>query len=462
MIKIATTTVSRKNYLAWIGIGIFYFFYLTTAWSNRLVPGDDLYFLNALNEKGLIESIIDFNYNKRFASLLFFNLTFYFTPNLETTSISLFVYQVILLIGLVTSSYFLVKEITHRFIDSLISRSQLFLISNIISIGIFFSVPQFIETWFWMIGSAVYGIPIIASLFGFYFLLQEKNTLLSYFGLFLSFLIVGGCLETLALSNMAIIISISIIPRLLIGKKTIIVSNGKIIVAILACCLLLSLNLIAGGMSARISLENNAIIKHSTTWMDFFQSFFLSKNTIPLFVLIIVFLSSCGLKKAMPIDKNYIKNLLNLNLLLLIIVSIITLIPLFLVFNNIGNERAWLPIHFFTFISLVFWSYFIGRRLTPSYLTKKINTAFLLFTGLLAFYTFRQVPRGYSYSIAYDKMINSILMEKEKNRQSVMELPTLPEPGFLVQFDISKEPNSWNNETVKRVMHLPFDIKKED
>lgn len=453
--------VSLRNPLTWIIALLFAGLYLTLGYHNRLAAGDDLLFLNALREKGILDSVLEFEFNKRYASFTFYNLIFATNTQLESAHLSLFLYHIGFFTTFVASAFFFLKNVLQTF-SLRLTRSQLGSLTIVTMIIVFFSSPQPIDIWFWTLATTLYSVPLLMFFIGGATLFLPNQKWWHYLIVFISFLYIGGSLETFALSVL-FLLGLLFIGTYTVFKETSLRSKkGIIILAGISGIILLAINIFDGGVSSRMALEEESVSAQFPGAKAFFSTFIQRRNSFALLGLLIVFMlgQQVGIHQTIPLKS--VRKKVYTTLIILLIIGIITVVPLMIVFEGWGSERAWIPFFFFTALSLIFWSFYVGIQFSNVDFEWRKNIPLLLLMAFLAAQLVRQSKSSYVYAKAYDKMTETVMNEKAKGRTEPLMLDPLPDPGMLVRCDITSNPKAFNNQTYKKALDLPFDIQTKE
>lgn len=436
---------------------LFSILFLFISFNNRLVPGDDYIFYYETIEKGVLQPLFDFDFNTRFSSFLIFNLIFSSAADIKDLPFYIFSYHLGFFILWSFSVFFLLKTVLIDFFTVKVSFKEIFLHSLLFNLGLFFFVPDFIETWYWVIGSTVYGIPIIASFFGLSALLNKTSGIFNISILVISSFIIGGALETLAICHLFILILIFLNRKVFYSIDKI---GLKCLLSMLFILLMISINIFSGANTERVIHESTKFANPELfmNGNDFISSIFDSNNIISVLIMVSFFLFGLKLK-----DKNgtifniNLKKLIWYNILGLSIIFVVTIVPMFLVFDSWGVRRAWLPFHFYFFISLIFWSLYFGNnsRYFSNVLLVKTVTGISI-TFILLMICFRQFPSLSAYSKVHDDMIKEVEQRKINGKSECMQIKPFPEPGYLVKYTIERDSLSSHNLLIKKVFKTNF------
>jgi len=162
------------------------------------------------------------------------------------------------------------------------------------------------------------------------------------------------------------------------------------------------------------------------------------------------------------IKKSFIIQYLKLSSPVLIVTILVTLVPLYLIFQGTGPLRAWAPISlvlsfFFNFLFLI-----IGYQ----YYSKIIHFLFrvVLVASLLVIIAYIIRQNGYTrnYSQVYDSRY--IYLEKLNSigNKKTIDVKGFPDSGMLPNSDITEDENDPLNKDYQFVLGLSFKVKSSD
>ena len=440
----------------YISFLLFALFLGFVSYHNRMGSMDDLFFYLQSKQHGVIQSLFEFDFNTRFFSFFVFNAVFSCVDHYETFPIIIFLYHSIFFILFVLSIGFFLSNLACA-LNLSITKHQRITLSFTLFMVLFFGSPQLIDNWFWVVASTVYTLPLIFIFFGFGKLIEKNSNWASRVLLFLCFLFVGGCLETLAIT----VVFILAILFFLSYKN----SNFKYLRVRLLCCILAAIlfgviNILRGVNSARVDLEQSYYSDY-VGFSDFSMSFFGYNKVFVWIGFLIFFLIGNSLKRY-PMNKNQWIKLLLWNVFIVFSVLIITVIPLFYVFHDWGPARAWIPFHFIVYLTLSFWIFVFGNRMRISFDTTIMNRGvgivlLILFVSLF----FRQKDQIISFSKTHDERILELISLRNRGYQGVYYFKPLPNPAYGVGFQIEEDSLASKNQHLKKALKLNFNIVLE-
>jgi hypothetical protein len=422
--------ISKNKYYIWKLISLisvlflFWYFYLSS--NIRVDNSDDFLLIHNLSNQGFIDSIIQWNFNKRFTSFLIFNLfytLFDFTNDIHLIQSIFVTFQIILLI---TSSFLLIKKIQEKYFKNVFSSPKTLLIAIILSISIFFFPAQNNEIWFWMSASVVHLFPISLIFLSINLFLSSKKGkhILAYFLIFL----IGGSSELIAIS-----ISFGAFLLFIFSSKD---KSRYIIISVLVMIPFLW-SILSSGVADRILLEKETYQQYHQELFLFLKDLFISKKNV-FFILLLPFFAVCGnFVKSRPSIIRFqftLGKLIVIFLLSDIVLFLINYVVLNQVFNSFGPLRAWSFFSLIIMIQLIFISFRIGytNRIQFHFISMVTSLIFIL---LFVFYGKNQLLHSTSFSNAYDKRIDLILNKMNDNSINTTCLKRLPDSGVLISSD---------------------------
>ena len=245
--------------LLWLTAVLFVVFMLSMSLNVR-IGGDDLFMLSNLKKEGWFNSVYYSYTAVRWTSFLLFNTIFLINNEIESLGINIFIYYLFTFTLLFTSLSFLIKVIIQRITKEVCPYSFRLLISIIISAVLFFATSEYIEVWFALSATPIYLIPTLFFIIGIAAVFSEKRNFTTYLYIAISFLYIGGAVETFAL----IVLGILLLLLLFTFKKEDSLSlksiRNKIITALLFTSIFITINLSGDAVVARFNHETSASI----------------------------------------------------------------------------------------------------------------------------------------------------------------------------------------------------------
>jgi hypothetical protein len=448
-------------HLLWLTAILFVVFMLAMSLNVR-IGGDDLFLLSNLKKEGWFDSVYYSNTAVRWTSFLLFNTIFLINNEIQSLGINIFIYYLFIFILLFTSLSFLIKVIIQRITKEVCPYSFRILISIIISTVLFFATSEYIEVWFALSATPIYLIPTLFFIQGIGSVFSEKSDFKTYLYIAISFLYIGGAIETFAL----IVVSILLLLLLFTFKKDDLLSlkhlRNKIITALLFTSIFITINLSGHGIIARFNHETSASTYSRLENVNrIFAAILEVRNIIVITFLILLILIGKMLK-----DKNIIFPAIKLNKYLfynfvfLSFVAAFTFIPLMLTFHSLGPKRSWYPFNFFLVFSLSFTAVYIGNSFSEK--INRFNNLLQIFPifGFLSIATsfYKQYPLVTDFSAKYDQRIDYLLHLKMLNNKKEIGLNPLPDSGIMGSAEISVERNGKENVGIKLLLDLEYEI----
>ncbi len=448
-------------YLLWLTALLFVVFMLSMSLNVR-IGGDDLFMLSNLKKEGWFNSVYYSYTAVRWTSFLLFNTIFLINNEMQSLGINIFIYYLFTFTLLFTSLSFLIKVIIQRITKEVCPYSFRLLISIIISALLFFATSEYIEVWFALSATPIYLIPTLFFILGIAAVFSEKRNFTTYLYIAISFLYIGGAVETFAL----IVLGILLLLLLFTFKKDDSLSlksiRNKIITALLFTSIFITINLSGDAVVARFNHETSAsTYSKQENVTRIFDAILEVRNIIVILFLILLIIIGKILK-----DKNIIFPVIKLNKYLfynfvfLCFVAAFTFIPLMLTFHSLGPKRSWYPFNFFLSFSLSFTAIYLGNSFSEK--INRFNYLLQIFPifGFLSIGTsfYKQYPLVTDFSKKYDERINYLLHLKElKNKKEIGLLP-LTDPGIMGSAEISVERNGKENVGLKLLLDLEYEI----
>jgi hypothetical protein len=449
--------LKKKIYYSALGVSILLFLlmYLLIA-SYYHLAADDYSVIGLVNENGIIgtSNIIYFTWSGNYIIVLIASSIFYFLQYDNFT----FFYFLVLILLLFHSSTFLIKQLCIFYTLS-INKYEIFSISSIFLIALFYSGIDITQNWFWIDGSIVYIVPIISLFYflAFFIRLNFRNSIFDYFILFLTGFTFGN-----STPNYVFIFMITFAVFTKMNLK--IIFRKKIIIIILPILLGLMFDIVSPGNYHRKELEELAN-SHSLKPLFFDELYNSQIWTIKHFfekVLYIIpfslFLSY--LIKDKLLNVNVKKIFFNL-LLSFILSSIVNSILMIYAVGWGIHERTMMLLqilYLFMVCSIIF---LIVEKINKNALFYLSFTSLLLFI-YLSFRTLQiQLPIVKEYSISCEKRLNKINeLKKLSNTRKHLFLQELSNSGILFTSEIDIDTNYYINVDMKKALKLNFSISK--
>jgi hypothetical protein len=140
------------------------------------------------------------------------------------------------------------------------------------------------------------------------------------------------------------------------------------------------------------------------------------------------------------------------------------MLPTVLAFGNLGPVRTWTHISFFLTVYASCLCCYAGYKLNIS--EKLATSGFYLNSfgciAILIIFISYQYPRVSAYSEAVDQRIDYLKTLNNKGQKETVALTPLPKSGFLTSAEIQGDQNGLRNQSLKRLLELNFDIKKNE
>lgn len=460
--------------ILWTASIVFGAFYITLTFNIRL-PGDDLMLLYDYTKDGWLDSVINFRSNVRWTSILLCNTVFLPNKNLATIHWNIAIFYFFLFSSLILAFTFFIRTIFLRFNNSSLALKDCVLVAFLFCLTLFYCTTAQCEVWFWMSATTIYLVPILFFVLGFGHLFSFKNNFFTYLIITISFLYIGGAVETFALITLFLLSGLLIITFLKSNHFELATLRNKILVAIASLVVFLFKNLMGSKIIdrfhsiQRLYFESKNSIKHdqATKIIKIFED--PANLMIVLCILITVIIGTIYRDKGLQLSKGKIKRMVIISGLLLVIISGITFIPLYFTFNNLGPERAWFPFNFFLTLFLFSLAFYIGNvyefkllNLTPS---KYIIASFIIIKiGILLK---NQYPIVTNYSYQYDQRIERLIKLKKIGNTKPAYFKPMPNSGLVIKAELDENGLGKESNYFKHLLNLNFEVlldnsEKED
>lgn len=375
----------------------------------------------------------------------------------------------------VFSLYLLISNIIRKFFTVVIQQYIVLCYAFIFLVSFFFITFYVGESWFWITGSANYLQGIILSCLGAALILDKKTNLLYLIIIGIAFLYIGGAAEPYAF---VLIVSILGVLAYLIFSKKQKPANllrmpliRKICVALICLIISVGINFMAPGNWERKKIinevENVEIFEKgmSTNMLSEVKRFAVSipKKRALCFLIF----SLCWIWLGYSL-RNY-RNEFALSLrqpvkkitLLFLLAVFISMLPIVLAFGGLGPVRTWTHISFFFAIYVSYLCFYLGYKSSVS--KKLAANGFYLCSlgciGVLIIYISYQYPIVSAYSKAVDQRTDYLKELNEKGQEEIIILAPLPPSGLLTSAEIKNNPTRFRNQSLKRLLHLNYNIR---
>jgi len=432
---------------------------------NRFAADDFINFKN-IRYSGFWDTFTFFYHvwNPRWTSNLFMNwMMIIFNPG-----DSLFLYYFFLLILFVIAVFRMLKNVLT--LHNLNTGGFLLINYTLIFISGFFLLTFGIdETWFWMCASTIYILPVITTCHGISFIFSEKNNILTYILLIISFLIAGGGNEPFAIVIISILIAIIVNTlkknHFSIQKLQIRFFIYKIMVAAVVMIVSFSINAFSPGDARRQTFLPPVDILHIIEAIGYSCVILLKDIALYKLIYIIpyVFLWSYLGAMITKIKPQYVFDFFKIIkqvLARLIILAVITIIISSVLIRGIPPQRTLIVVSFLIAIGFAIIGFVMGYMwsLTKMYSYKVFYTGAIAFIIIFAVIMFIQFPIAEKHARFYDKRIRALETATRFNHNEAFGLAPLPPSGWLYHGDITKDTANNLNKDYRDAIGLHFNV----
>lgn len=369
----------------------FLLFLVIIHFNNRINNSDDFFFLTRLNELGFWKSIREWEFNQRPVSHFIFNLTFYFSPKVETLRWSLFIGNLSIIFLLIHSLKIVVAKLFSLIEIQLENRKQ-WAFATLIAMCAFFFCIERSEVWFWYICTVIYLVPFVLLNYGSVLLFDSRKQARFLAAVF--FLLIGGTLEL-----MIPIVGSLLIVFYLNRKITLwpLILNGS---ALLFFSLF---QLVNSGVEKRLQLESAIHDEYNSTFASTFSHFFDQKNVF--FILLLIMISMLLQEYRISLAKINFKKIISwLSSLLLVYFLATWLISVKVFSGSFGVLRMWAPFSFFLMVLILVFTIWIAVKYKKE--LKLVGLlASVIFVALFTYFSVKQIEMTSNYARSYDLVV---------------------------------------------------------
>ncbi|HIA12581.1 MAG TPA: hypothetical protein EYN69_11000 [Flavobacteriales bacterium] len=385
-----------------------------------------------------------------------------------TANYSLFTFSIYLLITNTLTKFFVLT--TRKII--ILCYAFIFLLS------FFFITFYANESWFWITGSANYLQGIILSCLGMALILDKKINFPYLIIIGISFLYIGGAAEPYSFVLIVSMLSILAYHKFYEKQTLTNLMNSPFIrkMSVALICILISsgLNFMAPGNWERKKTinktENSAIFEKGMSTNMWSEAKRFATSIPKKRALCFLIFSLCWIQFGYSLRK--FRNDFSISLqspvkkitLLFLLAVFISMLPTVLAFGNLGPVRTWTHISFFLTVYASCLCCYAGYKLNIS--EKLATSGFYLNSlgciAILIIFISYQYPRVSAYSEAVDQRIDYLKTLNNKGQKETVALTPLPKSGFLTSAEIQGDQNGLRNQSLKRLLELNFDIKKNE
>lgn len=444
MINLFNKLKIPKNNLSIILSGIFaclFFIFLIVIAKNIRATSDDLWFYYNVSEKGWLNALLDFEFNRRWFSFALFNFIAYLSNDFTNFQQYLFIYYLITFIILYIVSFRFFKVLLNKFFTPHLPGYYVLILSSVFVIAFYFTTTNAIEVWFWPIASTIYLYSVLFFMLGVSELLINKNNLKTYLATFTFFIFLGGTAENFALIAFALIIYFEAVN--FINTKRLYPKN---LIAIISTAIFPIINIFSQGVKNRIEFEIYmlGIIPNKTFAESMSIYFNMPRLSFFAAILLLVFCIAIHLKqKGFSFNYNAFSKIKTIVVIGFIFIAG-TFVPLVLVFGNLGPSRAWVPLSFIICLLLFILAIYTGSKLHFHRFIKHsstiLNITAIVCIFILSLYFIKQKRITDIFSKAYDDRIEHIQgISQITSDGNYLIVEKLPDSGILSSQELSKK-----------------------
>ena len=434
---------------------VFVIFYLTISYFNR-AASDDIYSLLLLKKSGSFPLFVDYmkHWSGRWGSLLYLIFYLNFYKGLDSFHVFIFLNHLLTIFILIFSISKLLKFTSNVVLTQNLGLTQRISLSVVLISSFYFFTFQVSETWWWFCSSFVYLQGIAFLLLGSATLLTPHKSFLHYIIIIISFLYLGSSSEIYTIViGVFLVLVITMnrkrLPEFLHRMKS--ANSYKAICLALICFTLSgSVCLFAPGNFNRLKNENselkldraNSSFKSSTLEENVFSK--NKKYVLAIGMCLVCFFAGAKSNPESKIKFNMVQvKSVILYLLIAIIISILVPFSIELFLNNENKVplRAFTLTSFLLSLTLSFFFFYCGMRVTRSMNLLGFAETFVLLVMIIAstFYWSRQSLICGNYSKKYDALVSTLIQNKKLSQENQIKVSKLPESGVLIPLYIEDE-----------------------
>lgn len=459
----------RYTLLLFTSFLLFVFLFLILCFHSRLAT-DDYYTIWSIKNNGIFNNVkvIYDEWLGRYSAVFFNSVIF---GLLKTNQQYYFLLPLLSYILLVASVFLIFRELRQKLFYEL-PVSSLFIFAGFFTILFFFLAFDIGESWFWYCSLSAYILSIIAFLLGIFFILKSNKNVLSFIGIIVCFLYVGGASEVYSSIFLVLLLIILIYRfkkrsefKLFIKSRP----NQKLALAFFA--LLLS-------FSVTLSSPGNLIKEAFNPDFDLsLSSYYFARMAgklvfwfFPMKIIYIVVFTAPFIELG-----NYFRNRsfltridLSVGLKFLILILLLGICIVFVSIAGLvqqsGEYRVWTIISFLSAICFCFLFFSLGYKqvLKKSMLLKIKQISLLLGIVILSYHLINQYIITKKYAEAQDKRINYLLsLDQRIKKDTLICLKPLPECGMLYSAEISADTTHFTNMELRIGYNLKYHVISE-
>lgn len=452
-------------YLYSISLVLFLSLILMLCWYFRLST-DDYYYLSEIENKG-IQHIITYSYFKwsgRFAACAVMNSLL---SLLQAHERYFFLIPLGTFILLISGVHVLINRLAVLYSIKINLLFRLVLTVSFVAL-LFFMSFDIGETWFWCSSTGCYVFNILALIWGLYFLLCPKSTVLTLSGIIICFVFIGGSAEVYAFFFW--LLSAGFIFYRYKNTVDEFFQNPfhkKLVLA----CVALTISFIILILAPGNYLRNQLLPPHR-----FFFSFFIAgKSIIKFFIFYLpvrmhylllfsipFFFAGSAFresneKKFRPDFTSFFKRL---TLFFIVFLGLFSYLTAYLM-SETGPARLWFLVTFLFSVYCCLLSFYGGYSIPVTEKAGEIiqaagSSAVLIILSYCIFHQFHLVSR---YSASFDNREKALKeFHPEANMNAVLVISSLPPSGMLYPAEITADTTHYKNQHLRQGYKLRFHV----
>ncbi|MFM1874683.1 MAG: hypothetical protein RL266_420 [Bacteroidota bacterium] len=304
------------------------------------------------------------------------------------------------------------------------------------------------DTWFWITVNPMYLWGTLAAVLGVSLIFQNWNATLRRLLTVVLFLYVGGASESAAISTLIALIYIGF---RLHKRPSLLFDSKALHLATIACMIGFGISMLGPGISIRREHLPHFPV-HERILVGLWNYVRFDLKEIPMVLpLAILFVSPFGFlgRKHLRFQLISIRDVFWQNRALWILADLMIFLiamALGLVMSEMGPTRAWFPLTILVVIVAVALAYQLGTWLyvhSKGHLFHLAIAAQIIALVYQALVGFHEIRITNEYAAAVDKRMEHISSLTETD--TVIELPPLPDSGWLLSAEISPDTSHFTN-----------------
>lgn len=425
---------------------------------------DDIWFFNMHTDCGWLGTVLGFEFNTRWSSYLLYTTVVAFCSDFSQLHHFFRAYFLFTCLFFAFVSWRFLHAVFLGFLKIRLHAAEALVMGILFMLILYFATPMAIEVWFWAIASTTYLYPIIFLLWGSSAIINPQPKQSSWLVIALSFLYIGGGAENYVLGVLSLLASLLLIQKLKPHYLPLRADPSKLMLAIACSLILFLVNILDRGAANRYTMQQ--LVYHPEPALGlyrFMATMFQKKHLILLVLLALPATVGIWLKQnGLVISSRNWKRKLLTQLLLLLLVTLSSLLPLVLVFKTLGPERTWAFWGFIMACMLIYWAFLAGNNLPDSMARPTMMAIPLLALLITANYFGRHLTPARTYARAYDQRMELLSQQRQASNSQDLYLQALPVPGLLPAEELQPSMgDSWDqtlNYRLKKALQLDFEV----